>query len=377
MKKMFLNHQILYKVFFTNIYGLHKTIRGLDYLIVPQIVIYLLVVATACVNSIPILCCILSYHNLIRFSKLVNWYLYLIETWWKEINKTGTFNTFLRDSMMTSAHDKNTRYARNEVTACDLWEVCEPIRANSALTNIILPVTRQNISSKNNSDNISLLTFKKYATDIKNVRLKKLISGEPSPKKSRDFVCDIRSSVLRGSRGASGRVSWTVNRSSSVIIIMAHNRISAAAAETVTRFDEDGGKINCDDSHFLREVVFIGFIYKFDLDECRPILPRGCQDFTYAYRVSGIRRMWVRYHIMVSAVRIRGDDDSVGRILRHALCPCVILVYPSTTSCLPAYACVLYRVMSTRHYGQLQYGYQFRRFADWWERNDVPGESVS
>lgn len=32
-------------------------------------------------------------------------------------------------------------------------------------------------------------------------------------------------------------------------------RISAAAAaETVTRFDEDGGKINQDDSHFLREV---------------------------------------------------------------------------------------------------------------------------
>jgi len=38
---------------------------------------------------------------------------------------------------------------------------------------------------------------------------------------------------------------------------MAHNRISAAA-ETVTRFDEDGGKINRDDSHFLREVYCRG-----------------------------------------------------------------------------------------------------------------------
>jgi len=46
------------------------------------------------------------------------------------------------------------------VTACDLWEVYEPIRANSALANItMLSVTRRKISSKNNSDKISLYKF--------------------------------------------------------------------------------------------------------------------------------------------------------------------------------------------------------------------------
>jgi len=81
-------------------------------------------------------------------------------------------------------------------------------------------------------------------------------------------------------------------------------------------------------------------------------------------------------------VGILGDDDSVGQILRLAFIARVSLRVSIYTTSFPSwyYYTHCYNTcppLIRRPTAMLLFYYQFRRFADWWERDDVPGESVS